>query len=109
MDNIVEKPGKDEAPSDLASVGGYLLTPDIFDYLNEAQSNLKSGEEFTIQPAMRAMINNGKSLYGCEIKDSIYYDTGDKLEYIKTIIDFALEHPDMKQEVLKHIKTKVDR
>lgn len=107
MSTIVEKPGKDNAPSDLASVSGYLLTPDIFGYLRNSQTNVGDGEEFIIQPAMQAMIKDGKELLAYEIQNGKYYDTGNRLEYIKTVIDFALEREDIKDEVLEYLQTKV--
>lgn len=107
MSTIVEKPGKAAAPSDLASVSGYLLTPDIFSYIKASKKDLKPTEEFYIQPAMQAMIDDGKELLAAEIKNGTYYDTGNKLEYVKTVIDFALKHDEMKDDVLAHIRSLV--
>lgn len=103
MTTIVEKPGRDAAPSDFASVGGYLLTPDIFSYLKDSQKHLKPGEEFQVQPAMREMIKQGKPLYACEIQDATYYDTGNKLEYLKTVVDFALQREDISQDFRNYL------
>jgi len=97
MTTIIEKPGKKNAPSDLASVNGYLLTPEIFQYLAAIESSLKPGQEFYIQLAMQAMLNDGKKLYALEIQNGHFYDTGNKLEYLKTLVDFALQHPDVKE------------
>jgi UTP--glucose-1-phosphate uridylyltransferase len=105
VETIVEKPGKDKAPSNLASVSGYLLMPEIFQYLEHALANYKEGE-FMIQPIMQMMINEGHSFYAKEIADGIYYDTGDKLEYIKTVIDFALMNPDLGADVKEFLKSK---
>ncbi len=107
MSNIIEKPGKKNAPSNLASVGGYLLTPEIFDYLDV--DTVGKNEEFTIQPAMRRMIDDGIKLYGCEVKNAKYYDTGNKLEYIKTVIDFSLKHPDMQSELQNFLASKLSK
>lgn len=104
MNTIVEKPGKEKAPSDFASIGGYLLTPDIFDYLRKSQHEIPEGEEFQVQPAMRTMIGAGIELYACEIQNSRYYDTGNKLEYIKTVVDFALKRPGMKDDFLNYLR-----
>ena len=52
MNKIIEKPGKDFAPSDLASVSGYLFTPLIFKYLHQTSSSLETGKEFTMQPSI---------------------------------------------------------
>ncbi len=107
MKTIVEKPGKAKAPSNLASIGGYLLTPEIFSYLHDGMSRLSGSEEFQIQPAMRAMIDDGLDLFACEIKNSRYYDTGNKLEYVKTVVDFALEHDDVKDEFAAYLQKRL--
>ena len=105
MTTIVEKPGKEAAPSDFASVGGYLLTPDVFSYLEEASQHVPEGQEFQIQPTMRQMIKDGKQLVACEIQNARYYDTGNKLEYLKTVVDFALQHDDIKDDFRDYLKT----
>jgi UTP--glucose-1-phosphate uridylyltransferase len=105
VESVVEKPGKTDAPSNLASVSGYLLTPEIFSYIEKASSAHQSGE-LMIQPIMQTMINDGYAFYAKEIQSGTYYDTGDKLEYIKTVIDFALKDPDMSGEILEFIRTK---
>jgi UTP--glucose-1-phosphate uridylyltransferase len=104
MRTIVEKPGKADAPSDLASVSGYLFTPDIFNYLRKSLDYLKDGEEFWVQPAMRMAIEDGKPMFGCEIKDGKYYDTGNKLEYLKTVVDFALAHPELGEDFKAYLQ-----
>ena len=93
MTNIVEKPGKANAPSNLASVSGYLLTPDIFKYLKDAQDKVPVGTEFMIQPVMCDMIADGKNMLALKIINGKYYDTGNKLEYLKTVVDFGLKDP----------------
>ncbi len=107
VDKIIEKPGKENAPSNLASVSGYLLTPDIFPYLHTHKTKLQVGEEFYIQYAMQAMIDSGVNMYASEVVNGKFCDTGNKLEYVKTVIDFALERDDIKDEVLNYLRTKV--
>jgi UTP--glucose-1-phosphate uridylyltransferase len=106
MNTIVEKPGREKAPSDLASVGGYLLTPDIFEYLERMESMAPEGEEFLIQPIFRKMIEDGKQFFACELSDAKYYDTGNKLEYLKTVIDFALLRDDVGPDLMEYLKDK---
>lgn len=107
MNYIVEKPGRAKAPSNFASVGGYLFTPDVLDYLEDGLRRLPPGKEFYITDyVIQPMIEDGKDFYGCEIKNSRRYDTGDKLEYIKTVIDFALERPDIGEEVRAYLRSK---
>lgn len=105
MSTIVEKPGKAAAPSNLASVSGYLLTPDIFEYLKKSQSQVPEGQEFMIQPAMRAMIDDGHEMLALEIKNGKFYDTGNKLDYLKTVIDFGLKNDKMRDDLMAHLRS----
>ena len=102
---IIEKPGKDNAPSDLATVSGFLLTPDIFQYLDQALSNLREGDELYYNDALKLMLNDGKRVLAYEIKDGKYYDTGNKIEYMKTIVEFALAHPAINGEFRAFLRT----
>lgn len=104
---IIEKPGKANAPSDLATVSGVLLTPDFFPYLHQARDNLAEGQEFYYNAALALMTADSKRVLACEIKNGTYYDAGNKLEYIKTVIDFALEREDMKQELGEYLREKI--
>lgn len=104
---IVEKPGKDNAPSNLASVSSYLLDPAILTYIESAAETFDGNGEFTIQPIMQQMIDDGHPFYAREITDGIYYDTGDKLEYLKTVIDFGLRHEELGPELREYIASKL--
>lgn len=101
---IVEKPGKANAPSDLATVSGFLFTPDIFEYLQGATKNLKDGAELYYNDALKLMLEDGKKVYAAEIKNGKYYDTGNKLEYLKTVVEFALKHPEMNGKFREYLK-----
>ncbi len=107
VSHIDEKPGKAAAQSDLASVSGYLLTPDILAYIERAAEVHEGSGELMIQPAMQAMIDEGRKFYAREIKDGTYYDTGDKLEYLKTTIDFGLQHPDLGPALHEYLKQRL--
>jgi UTP--glucose-1-phosphate uridylyltransferase len=106
VEQIIEKPGKSAAPSAMASVSGYLLTPDIFRYIDDAIA-AHAGGEMMIQPVMQAMIDDGLAFHACEIKNGTYYDTGDKLEYLKTAVAFALERDDIGPELLQFLRKKL--
>jgi UTP--glucose-1-phosphate uridylyltransferase len=109
METIVEKPGRrDKAPSDLASVSGYLFEPAMVEYLQKQMDAYDpvSGE-FMIQEAMQTMIKDGQHIYGLEIKGGIYYDTGNPLEYLKTVFDFALARDDIGPELEQHLRKKL--
>jgi len=101
---IVEKPGKDKAPSDLANVSGYLYTPDIFEYIERAHKNLKEGDELYYNDALKMMLSDKKRILAVEIKGGKYYDTGNKLEYLKTMIEFALKRSDINGEFTRYLK-----
>jgi UTP--glucose-1-phosphate uridylyltransferase len=110
-DKIIEKPGakraKEEGLSDLANVSGFLLTPDIFNYLDEVLENLKPGQELYYNDALALMLRDGKRVLASEIKGGKYYDNGNKLEYLKTVVEFALRDPDLNgtfKEYLKGLK-----
>ena len=104
VDTLIEKPGKENAPSDLATVSGFLLTPDIFDYLDQVLENLKEGQEFYYNDALKLMLKDGKRVLAAEIKGGKYYDTGNKLEYMKTVVELALKRDDMNGEFKKFLK-----
>jgi len=101
---IIEKPGKKNAPSDLANVSGYIFTPDIFDYLDEVLANLKPGAELYYNDALKLMLKDKKRVLAAEIKNGKYYDTGNKLEYLKTVVEFALRHEEMGEEFREYLK-----
>jgi UTP--glucose-1-phosphate uridylyltransferase len=110
ISRIVEKPGKANAPSDLASVGGYLLTPDVFEYIDKALAILPEGREFYLTTyVLDPMLKDGKSLYACALKNSRYYDTGNKLEYLKTVVDYALKHEDVRTDFKAYLQTVLDK
>lgn len=105
VNSIIEKPGSRKAsPSDFASVSGYLFEPAIFEYLEQARRELKESEEFIFQPSLQKMAEEGHDIYGLEIKNGKFYDTGDKLEYLKTVVDFALMHDELKEGFLGYLK-----
>jgi len=105
MTTVVEKPGsREKAPSDLATVSGYVLEPAILDYLQkQLQRYDETSGEFMIQEAMQAMVDDGFHMYACEVADGTFYDTGNPLEYLKTVFDFALERPDIAPELREYL------
>lgn len=107
MRAVVEKPGKHAAPSDLATVSSYLLPGVFFSYLDKAKTDYAGEGEFTFQPIMQAMIDDGHRYYACEIKNGTYYDTGDKLEYLKTVIDFGLANESLGKELREHLEQRL--
>lgn len=105
--SILEKPGRAKAPSDFASVGGYLLNPEVFDYIDRLK-HLQEGEpELQIQPIITAMMNDGKPYFAYEIENAEYFDTGNKLEYLKTVVDFALRRDDVGDEFREWLQERI--
>ncbi len=104
VSSTIEKPGKNNAPSDLAYGSGFIFTPEIFKYLDDRLKNLREGEELYYNDLFVPMIGDGNRILAVEIKNSKYYDTGNKLEYMKTIVEFALKHPDINGEFKEFLK-----
>ena len=107
MSRVIEKPGKDNAPSNLATVSSYVFTGKFFDYLDKAKEAYDGAGEFMLQPVVQQMIDDGHSYYACEIQNGTYYDTGDKLEYLKTVIDFGLSHEELGPELRAHLEDRL--
>ncbi|MBI3956305.1 UTP--glucose-1-phosphate uridylyltransferase GalU [Candidatus Gottesmanbacteria bacterium] len=99
---MMEKPTREEAPSNLAAHGCYVLTPDIFPILE----NLAPGKdgEIWLPDAIRGLLKK-RPVYACEIVGGRYYDTGNKLEYLKTVVEFALSHTDLNGDFRSYLKS----
>ncbi|MBU1132634.1 UTP--glucose-1-phosphate uridylyltransferase GalU [Patescibacteria group bacterium] len=97
---LVEKPGPEKAPSTLASLGGYILTPDIFDILEKTK--LGKGGELWLVDAISALLKT-RPIYAKKI-DGIYYDTGSKLGYLRANVELALRREDLGSEFREYLK-----
>lgn len=102
INNIIEKPNPDEAPSNLATHGAYILPPEIF----AALKSLKPGKggEIWLVDAINLLRDQGVPVYACEIENGVYYDTGNKIEYLKTVVEFALRHKDLNGEFKDYLR-----
>ena len=89
--DLVEKPKPEEAPSNLAIIGRYILTPDIFDILEKQKPG--AGGEIQLTDALRELLNR-RVIYGYLIKGN-RFDAGDKLGYLKATVDFALRNEEL--------------
>ncbi|MEK7110104.1 MAG: UTP--glucose-1-phosphate uridylyltransferase [Patescibacteria group bacterium] len=103
INKIVEKPEIDKAPSNIATHGGYILPPEIFSALKKVQPG--RGGEIWLVDAINLLKKEGVPLYAVVIENGKYYDTGDKFEYLKTVVEFALEHEEMNGEFKNFIKS----
>jgi UTP--glucose-1-phosphate uridylyltransferase len=101
---IIEKPDPATAPSNIATHGAYLLPPEIFDALRKIKPG-KSNEIWLVD-AINTLKKQGMPVYAVVVDNATYYDTGNKLEYMKTVVDLALHHPDIKKEFMAYL---VDR
>ena len=102
--DVVEKPAIDQAPSDLAVCGRYILTDEIFSYLKKIPPTAKG--EIILADAFKAMLADGKIIYGCEIEGN-WLECGNMAEWLKSNLTLCLKHPkygSLLKEWLKKIK-----
>lgn len=92
---IVEHPGKANTPGELASLGGFIVTPDVLPYLHKVCADLPAGKEFYFNAALGEMVREGRKVIAKEIIDAQYFDTGSRLEYMKTAVAMAARHPEI--------------
>ena len=92
--DLVEKPPREEAPSDLAIIGRYVLTPDIFPALAATKSD-RTGE-IQLTNGLRELLKT-RPIYACEVK-GVRHDTGNKLGFLKAVVYFALRRPDLAEK-----------
>mgnify|MGYP003730893901 FL=1 len=102
VEKLIEKPGVDKTPSNLAIVSGYVLTPNIFPIL-DSQKPGKGGEYYL--PEAIDILAKYHPVYALEIKDGRYYDTGNKLEYMKTVVEIALKHSGINDQFKAFLKS----
>ena len=95
IESIIEKPKIEDAPSNLAGLGRYILNPEIFDYLENL--SLGCNSEYQLTDAMLNMMKD-YDYEACKI-DGTYYDTGSKEGYLKANIAYALKREDLKDKV----------
>jgi UTP--glucose-1-phosphate uridylyltransferase len=99
---IVEKPAPHLAPSNLATHGAYILPPEIFDALRSVGPG--QGGEVWLVDAINVLRDQGVPVYAVEIEHAKYYDTGNKLEYLKTVVDLALQHPEVGDDFRAYLR-----
>lgn len=104
LDGLVEKPGAENTPSEFASMGGYLLTPDILPIV--AEERLGTGGELVMADNITALAQKD-ALYGKLIQGE-YHDTGSPELYVKSIVDVALDDPKLGPELREHLQKKLN-
>jgi UTP--glucose-1-phosphate uridylyltransferase len=98
--DLVEKPPRNEAPSNLAIIGRYILTPDIFPALKATVSD-RTGE-IQLTNGLRHLLKS-RPIFGCRI-DGARHDTGNKLGFLKAVVYFALRRPDLGEQFRTYLK-----
>ena len=104
INDMVEKPAPDKAPSNLAIVGRYILTPKIWQYLGKKEKG--AGGEIQLTDAMKRLLTE-QPIFGYKFKGT-RFDCGDKAGFQMANLAFALERPDMKDKLLDFIRGIVD-
>ncbi len=94
MSGIIEKPAPENAPSNLGVVGRYILTPRIFDHIRDLKPG--AGGEFQLTDAIQSMLGQEQVL--AYRYKGVRYDCGSKLGYLKATVEFALKHPEVREE-----------
>ncbi len=100
--DMVEKPKFADAPSDLAIIGRYILTPDVFDAIERTEKG--AGGEIQITDAMRLMLKEGKPFYAVKLEGT-RHDAGDKLGFLIATVEFALKREDLGKDFREYLKS----
>lgn len=103
--DLVEKPPREEAPSDLGIIGRYVLTPDIFDVLANVRED-RTGE-IQLTNGLRELLKQ-RPIYACEVTGT-RHDTGNKLGFLQATVYFALQRPDVAEPFKQYIRSLIDK
>ena len=98
--NLVEKPKQQEAPSNLAIIGRYILTPKVFETLEK--TSLGAGGELQLTDGIRNLLQAGEKVYGFTFVGK-RHDAGDKLGFLKATVEFALKRPEMGKQFAEYL------
>jgi UTP--glucose-1-phosphate uridylyltransferase len=101
INDMVEKPPFNEAPSDLAIIGRYVFTPDIFEAIEQTKPG--AGGEIQITDAMRILLKK-RPIYALKL-DGVRHDAGDKLGFLIATVEFALKRDDLKDDFRDYLKS----
>ena len=107
INQIVEKPGKGRVNSDYAIVSGSLYGPEMFNAIEEAMHRLERNNtpgELVYVDAVNVLLEQGKDCFAKEIEGGRYYDCGNKLEYLKAVVEFGLKHEDLREDFAEFLK-----
>ncbi|PYF03263.1 UTP--glucose-1-phosphate uridylyltransferase GalU [Ureibacillus chungkukjangi] len=104
VSNFVEKPKQGSAPSNLAIMGRYVLTPEIFEFLNLQETG--AGGEIQLTDAIQKL-NESQKVYAYDFEGK-RYDVGEKIGFVKTTIDMALENKEIRNELFEYLQEKIN-
>lgn len=105
VNNLVEKPKQEDAPSNLAILGRYILSPGIFEILSKQKPG--AGDEIQLTDAIAAL-NEFEAVYAYDF-EGVRYDVGEKMGFIQTTIDFALQRSDLRNQLLDYLSTVLEK
>ncbi len=105
VSKFLEKPKPTETNSRLGVIGKYVITKEVFEYLEKDGEKASKDGEIRLADAFAKMLADGKALHGLEIS-GIRYDTGDKLGYLKATVDYALAREDLGEEFRQFLAEK---
>ncbi len=100
--SVVEKPKYEDAPSDMAVIGRYIFTPDLFGAIEKIEPG--AGGEYQVADAMRILLGEGKPFYAVKLEGT-RHDAGDKLGFLIATVEFALKRKDLGADFRKYLKT----
>ncbi|OIP54068.1 hypothetical protein AUK10_01675 [Candidatus Gracilibacteria bacterium CG2_30_37_12] len=105
VDKFLEKPKATETTSRLGVIGKYIITPEVFDYIEHSNGGASKDGELRLADAFAAMVSD-RDIYGLELEGA-RYDTGDKFGFLKATIDYALDREDLGPKLREFMKTRI--
>lgn len=105
ISSIIEKPGVGKAPSQLASLSGIVMLPEIFAYLEKANREVDKKRELYYIDGLKLMLADGFPFYALEYQNYKYYDTGDRFGYLKTMVELGLESKEFGESLKKYLRS----
>lgn len=100
--SVVEKPAFKDAPSDMAVIGRYIFTPELFGAIERIEPG--AGGEYQVADAMRLLLDEGKPFYAVRLEGT-RHDAGDKLGFLIATVEFALKHEDLAPDFKRYLKS----
>jgi len=100
INDLIEKPEPDKAPSDMAIIGRYIITPSIFEHIEKTEPG--KAKEIQLTDALKSLMHN-EAMYAYEFEGK-RYDVGDRLGFLQANVEFALNRDDLREEFSKYLK-----